>query len=48
MSSSVDDAIMYPKIEPFNTGTLPVSDIHTLYYEQCGNADGIPVVFLHG
>ncbi|MCP9494593.1 MAG: prolyl aminopeptidase [Pyrinomonadaceae bacterium MAG19_C2-C3] len=38
----------YPATEPYETGTLPVSDIHTLYYEQCGNPDGTPVVFLHG
>ncbi len=38
----------YPAIEPYETGTLPVSDLHTLYYELCGNPDGTPVVFLHG
>jgi proline iminopeptidase len=27
---------------------LPVSPIHTLYYEQSGNPEGLPVVFLHG
>lgn len=27
---------------------LPVSDLHTLYWEISGNPDGIPVVFLHG
>ena len=39
---------LYPEIEPYNHGTLPVSPLHTLYYEQCGNPDGKPVVFLHG
>lgn len=39
---------LYPEIEPFDTGHLVVSDRHTLYYEQCGNPDGKPVVFLHG
>lgn len=39
---------LYPEIEPFHTGRLKVSDIHELYYEQCGNADGAPVLFLHG
>lgn len=38
----------YSAIEPYETGTLPVSDLHTLYYELCGNPDGTPVVFLHG
>ena len=41
-------ATLYPEIEPFDTGMLPVSDIHTIYYERVGNPDGIPVVFLHG
>jgi proline iminopeptidase len=27
---------------------LPVSSVHTLYYEQSGNPEGTPVVFLHG
>jgi proline iminopeptidase len=39
---------LYPAIEPFDTGMLPVSDVHTLYYEQAGNPEGQPVVFLHG
>ncbi|MCA9652208.1 MAG: prolyl aminopeptidase [Myxococcales bacterium] len=39
---------LYPEIEPFDTGKLRVSDLHTIYYEQCGNPKGKPVVFLHG
>jgi proline iminopeptidase len=39
---------LYPEIEPFDSGFLPVSPLHTLYYEQCGNPNGKPVVFLHG
>lgn len=39
---------LYPEIEPHDSGMLPVSDLHTLYYEQSGNPDGQPVVFLHG
>ena len=39
---------LYPEIQPFDTGTLEVDDRHTLYYEQCGNPDGKPVVLLHG
>ncbi|MCH9687706.1 MAG: prolyl aminopeptidase [Deltaproteobacteria bacterium] len=38
----------YPDIEPFDTGTLAVSDLHTIYYEQSGNPNGKPVVFVHG
>ncbi|CAN6337098.1 unnamed protein product [Urochloa humidicola] len=39
---------LYPLVEPYDTGFLKVSDIHTLYYEQSGNPQGHPVVFLHG
>lgn len=39
---------LYPEIEPFDSGMLPVSALHALYYEQCGNPHGKPAVFLHG
>jgi len=39
---------LYDPIEPFDTGRLKVSPVHELYYEQCGNPNGKPVVFLHG
>ncbi|WP_024891278.1 prolyl aminopeptidase [Luteimonas huabeiensis] len=39
---------LYPEIEPFDTGFLPVDGRHTLYYEQSGNPKGKPVVLLHG
>jgi proline iminopeptidase len=39
---------LYPAIEPYHTEMLPVDDLHTLYIEQSGNPDGVPVVFLHG
>ena len=39
---------LYPPIEPYDQGRLPVSPVHTLYYEQCGSPEGLPVVFLHG
>ena len=39
---------LYPSIEPYRTGRLPVDDIHTLYWEECGNPMGVPVLFLHG
>lgn len=39
---------MYPDIEPYDTGRLPVSGVHTLYYEQCGNPEGKPVLIVHG
>lgn len=39
---------LYPSIEPFVTGMLDVGDDNRVYWEQCGNPDGKPVVFLHG
>lgn len=39
---------LYPAIEPFDSGYLDVSPTHSIYYEQCGNAEGKPAVFLHG
>ena len=39
---------LYDAIEPYDSGHIRVSDVHQLYYEQCGNANGKPVVFLHG
>jgi len=39
---------LYPEIEPYDQGMLDVSDLHSIYWEKCGNPDGIPVVFLHG
>ncbi|MDQ3288395.1 MAG: prolyl aminopeptidase [Pseudomonadota bacterium] len=39
---------LYPEIQPYDVGNLKVDERHTLYYEQCGNPDGKPVVLLHG
>ena len=39
---------LYPEIGPFETGYLPVSAGHVLYWEQVGATRGQPVLFLHG
>lgn len=39
---------LYPPITPYATTQLAVDGRHTLHIEQCGNPDGLPVVFLHG
>lgn len=39
---------LYPEIEPYQAGRLPAGAGHELYYEQSGNPDGRPVLFLHG
>ena len=38
----------FPAIEPYHRGRLQVSAVHELYFEECGNPDGKPVVVLHG
>ena len=39
---------LFPPLEPHRHGLLPVDDRHTLYWEECGNPQGVPVLFLHG
>lgn len=39
---------LFPAINPYSSGYLSVGDGHELYWEQCGNPDGIPLIFLHG
>lgn len=39
---------LYDPIEPYQSGRLKVSAIHEIYYEQVGNPNGKPAVFLHG
>ena len=38
---------LYPAIKPFDTGFM-IAGEHQVYYEQCGNPNGKPAVFLHG
>jgi proline iminopeptidase len=42
------DGILYPKLKPYERGTLLVGDGNRIAWEQSGNPDGKPVVFLHG
>lgn len=39
---------LYPALEANRTGFLKVSPLHELYYEESGNPNGQPIVFLHG
>ena len=39
---------LFPDIAPFETGYLPLDNGHTMYWEQSGNPQGRPVLFLHG
>ncbi len=39
---------LFPEIHPFRSGMLAVSDPHRIYFEECGNPHGKPVVMVHG
>jgi proline iminopeptidase len=39
---------LYPPVEPFDSGFLQVSPVHTIYYEQVGNPKGKKCVLFHG
>jgi proline iminopeptidase len=39
---------LFPDIGPFETGYLPLSGGHVMYWEQVGNPNGRPALFLHG
>lgn len=40
---------MYPVIKPFNSFFLKTDDnLHSIYIEECGNKNGVPIVYLHG
>jgi len=50
MAQFVKDPLtwLYPPVEAYLTGRLKVTEGHELYYEESGNPQGKPVVFLHG
>ena len=44
---------LYPDIEPYATHKIEMEQLnnglhHQIYVEECGNPEGIPVIFLHG
>ena len=43
-----DRQTLFPPLNPYETGTLSVSDIHSIYYEVSGNPNGKPVIVCHG
>lgn len=42
------EAALYPELEPYASGRLPLDAVHAMHWEKCGNASGVPLVFLHG
>lgn len=41
-------ADLYPAVEPRVSGYLKVSQLHQIYWEEVGNPNGVPILFLHG
>lgn len=41
-------ADLYPPLEPYDSGMLALDDVHTMFWEACGNPHGVPALFLHG
>lgn len=37
-----------PPIEPYQAGLLDAGDGNRVYWETCGNPDGVPVLIVHG
>lgn len=46
--SSLSDKYLFPEIEPYDTGHMSISGGWEIYYEQCGNKNGPPILFIHG
>ncbi|MEM7449183.1 MAG: prolyl aminopeptidase [Myxococcota bacterium] len=44
----MSNSSLFPPIQPYRSGRLPVGEGHELYFEESGNKDGKPVLFLHG
>ena len=42
------DDYLYPALSTYRSGRLALDGRHTMYWEECGNPRGVPVVFLHG
>jgi proline iminopeptidase len=39
---------LYPAIEPYRSGWLDVGDSQQVWWEECGNPDGTPLLVVHG
>jgi proline iminopeptidase len=42
------ERLVFPEIEPYETGLIPAGASHDFYYEVCGNPSGVPILVLHG
>ena len=48
MAAKKNTERFFPKITPYHTGYLDVGDGHSMYYEECGNLKGYPILYVHG
>lgn len=39
---------LFPEINPYRSDHLSVTNTHQIYFEECGNPNGHPIIFLHG
>ncbi len=39
---------LFPEIDAYSSGFFKTLDAHDVFFEECGNPNGQPVVFLHG
>jgi proline iminopeptidase len=46
--SARERLVLYPPIEPYRSARLDVGQGHQIYFEECGNPHGKPVVIVHG
>lgn len=44
----MSNSSLFPPLEPYRHGYLQVDAVHNVYWEECGNPHGQPVLFLHG
>ena len=38
----------FPALEPHRTGYFQADELHSLYWEESGNPEGVPALYLHG
>lgn len=39
---------LFAPLTPYSQGFLSVDEVHTIYWEQSGNPDGVPILVVHG
>jgi hypothetical protein len=47
-TTAIKMAPLYAHFATNNSGHLNVSDVHSIYYEECGLQTGVPILYLHG